>query len=82
MAMKKSQTAALLKLMLKGKPVDHNKAERLTGCTTIRSRISDFKKLGYKIDKVMVKHNTRYNTSGYHASYTLDLKHAKKNKLI
>lgn len=39
MAKKLTQKAALLKLLLKGKPVDHHTAERLTGCTTIRSRI-------------------------------------------
>lgn len=82
MAKKLTQKAALLKLLLKGKPVDHHKAEQLTGCTTIRSRISEFIQAGFKIDKDRVNHTTRYKTHGQHVAYTLDVKHAKKNKLI
>lgn len=82
MANKPTQKQALLKLLLKGKPVDHHTAERLTGCTTIRSRVSEFIQAGFKIDKERVNHTTRYKTTGQHVVYTMDLKHAKKNKLI
>lgn len=77
-----TQKAALLKLLSKGKPVDDDKARLLTGCTTIRSRISEFIAMGFKIDKERVNHTTRYKTKGHHVAYTMDVKHAKKKGLI
>ena len=77
-----TQKNALLNLLKKGKPVDDNKARLLTGCTTIRSRVSEFIAIGFKIDKERVNHTTRYKTKGYHVAYTMDVKHAKKKGLI
>jgi hypothetical protein len=79
---KLTQKQALLKLMLKGKPVDFIKAYQLTGCTKLSTRVSEFINAGFRIDKKVIAHETRYGTKGYHFSYTLDAKHAKKSKLI
>lgn len=82
MAKKLTQKAALLKLLLKGKPVTDDIAREKCRCRCLRSRISDFIKEGFKIDKEYPRHTTIYKTSSYHAVYTLDLKHAKKKGLI
>lgn len=82
MKTKPTQKQELLKLLKKGKPVDYIKAFNLTGCTTLRSRISDFIKDGFKFKKERVNHTTRYKTKGQHVCYTMDLEHAKRNKLI
>lgn len=82
MAKKPTQKEALLKLLSKGKPVDFIKAFHYTGCTKLGTRVSELIRKGFKFKKQTVCHTTRYKTHGYHVVYTLDVKHAKKNKLI
>lgn len=77
-----SQRQAVLKLLLKGKPVSKVMAAIKTGCTTLTQRIPEFEKMGYRFKREYPKRTTVYKTSSYHAVYTLDLKHAKKKGLI
>jgi len=79
---KTNTKASTIKAAKKGKPVDYIKAFNLTGCTTLRSRISDFIKDGFKFKKERVNHTTRYKTKGQHVCYTMDIEHAKRKKLI
>lgn len=79
---KLSQKQALLKLLCKGKPITFITAFTQTGCTKLSTRVSEFINAGFKIDKKQIVHTTKYGTKGYHFSYKLDVKHARKNKLI
>lgn len=59
MAKKISQRQAVLKLLLKGKPVSKVMAAIKTGCTTLTQRFPEFEKMGYRFKREYPKHTTK-----------------------
>lgn len=76
-----TQREALLKLLAKGKPVNWIDAFKLTGCSKLSTRISEYIKEGFVFKKKQVNFTTRYKTSGYFIEYTLDRKKTPKKLL-
>lgn len=77
----KSQQEALLTLFKSGRILNWVQAFKLTGCSKLSTRISDFRKLGFVFKAEKKTFKTRYKTNGYYFEYSLDLKKTKKSLL-
>jgi len=77
----KSQKEALLSIFKKGATLDWVSAFKMTGCSKLASRVSDYKKLGYVFKVETVTFKTMFGTNGNYNRYTLDLKLTPKKLL-
>ena len=69
----KTQREALISLFKKGKTLNWVKAFKLTGCSKLSTRVSEFTQAPFKMKfkKVKVVFKTAYNTTGYYYNYSL-----------
>jgi len=68
-----TQQQALLNEFKRGKSMSWIQAFYLTGTSKLATRVSDFKKLGFKFIVEKRTFQTRFGTSGYYFIYKLDL---------